>query len=265
MDAVFNLLSDLQGEWLVKLVGGEPTIHPGFFDICSAITSAGHKMCMTTNFSPALARFEKLINICGDRLEYITASMHLGQLKNLEDFIEKAHAFNSIKNSSTDFTVTTVMSEDNFETMKKIEDQFKEKGVPFKFQIMKIGGKFVDYPDEIETHISRKLIENTRELRGKNLFGTLCRTGELFFKINVDGEAVRCYSDQPYFFLGNVRGDFRRFTEPKPCMARRCTCTVPVNRNMIEFGNKAPLMTTTKEYVKGLWNNAAHVLKRTIK
>jgi len=124
IDAVFKLISNLEEEWLVKLVGGEPTIHPRFFDMCSAITGAGHKLCMTTNFSPSLAKLEKLISICGDRLQYITASMHLDQLRNRGDFIEKAQRFNSIKNSSTNFTVTSVITEDNFEKMEEIERLF---------------------------------------------------------------------------------------------------------------------------------------------
>ena len=262
IDAVFGLLSDLEGEWLVKLVGGEPFVHPRFFEICSAVTSAGHKVCMTTNFSPSLETLQRLIHTCGDRLEYITASLHLEQLKGPEGFMEKADKFNTMKDRATEFTVTSVISKDNFESMKEIEKKFVEKEIPFKFQVMKRAGRFVTYPDEIEDYISRRLIENTPELREKNLFGTLCRTGELFFKINVDGEAVRCYSNQPHFYLGNVRTDFRRFEKPKPCLARRCTCTVPVHRNMIEFGNKAPFLRTTGEYITGLWSNMTHIMKR---
>jgi len=128
---------------------------------------------------------------------------------------------------------------------------------------MKIDGKYVDYSKTIENYISHRLIENTNELRGANFFGTICRTGQLFFKINVDGEAVRCYSNQPYFYLGNVKSNFSRFEKPKPCMARRCTCTVPVNRNMIEFRDKAPFPTIAREYVSGLYNNLIHIMTRS--
>ncbi|MFC1885079.1 radical SAM protein [Thermodesulfobacteriota bacterium] len=263
VEAVFRLISELEDEWLIKLVGGEPSTHPRFFDICSAVTGAGHKLCMTTNFSPSLSRLEKLIGISGDRLEYITASLHLGQIKKIEDFIEKAHVFNATKNRETQFTITSVVTEDNFRETKEIETQFIEKGVPFKYQVMKAGGKFVDYPEAIETYISDRLIEKTEELRGKNLFGTMCRTGQLFFKINVDGEAVRCYSNQPYFHLGNLKSNFSRFEKPKPCLAGRCTCTVPANRNMIEFGNKAPFLKTAGEYIRGLYSNMTHMITRT--
>jgi hypothetical protein len=69
--------------------------------------------------------------------------------------------------------------------------------------------------------------------------GTLCHTGSQFVRITLDGDALRCYNLQPRFAMGNVvDGSFQWLEEPKPCLAKECTCTVPANRHMIEFGNR---------------------------
>ncbi len=252
MEATYRLLSELEGSWLVKLVGGEPMIHPRFFEICEEVTGRGHRLCMTTNFSLPLKKLERLVDSCGDKLDYVTASMHLDQIDHIDDFVEKAVSFVSMKAAETDFTVTSVVKEDNFEQLKRVEERLTNNGVHTEFQIMKIKGQYVCYNEEIEGYISGKLIRNTETLRGGRLFGTFCHTGRLFFKINVNGEAVRCYSQQPYFYLGNVKNDFKRYESIKPCLAKQCTCTVPVNRHMICFGEKASAPVMAKTYVMGL-------------
>jgi len=256
--AVYRLLYQLEGSWLIKLIGGEPMIHPRFFEICEKVVGLGHKLCMTTNLSLPLEKLARFIEICGDRLDYVTASMHLSQI-GIDEFVEKAIAFDSIKDPKTNFAVNSVVMEDNFEQLRAIEERLANRNVDFKYQIMKIRGKYTKYSENIENYISEKLISNTGKLRGKRLFGTYCHAGELFFRIEVNGDAVRCYSRQPHFYLGNVNGTFRRYTEASPCLARRCTCTVPANRNMIRFGEKATASAITKMYLTGLLKNLCQI------
>ena len=252
IEAVYRLLSHLEGNWLIKLIGGEPMIHPKFFEICERVVGVGHSLCMTTNLSLPLTKLERFIDICGDSLEYVTASMHLSQIR-ANEFVEKAAAFNALKNPKTDFTVNSVVLEDDFEQLRAIEERLANRDVDFKYQIMKIKGKYVKYNEDIESYISKKLISNTEKLRGMRLFGTYCYAGELFFRIEVNGDALRCYSRQPHFYLGNVNRTFKRFTEARPCLARRCTCTVPANRNMIMFDEKAASSIIVKTYLIGLF------------
>ena len=258
--AVYDLLSRLEGSWLIKLIGGEPMIHPRFFEICEKVVGGGHTLCMTTNLSMPLEKLARFIEICGDRLEYVTASMHLSQI-GIDEFVDKAVAFDSLKSPATDFAVNSVVMEDNFEELKAIEERLANRNVDFRYQIMKIRGKYTKYSEHIENYISDKLISNTGQLRGKRLFGTYCHAGELFFRIEVNGDAMRCYSRQPHFYLGNVNGTFKRFKEARPCLAKRCTCTVPANRNMIRFGEKATVSAIAKTYATGLFKNL-YQLKR---
>lgn len=115
---------------------------------------------------------------------------------------------------------------------------------------------YAQYSNNIETYIADKLISNTKILRNQNFMGTLCHTGELFFKIDVNGNVTRCYNMQPFFLMGNItKGNFKRFMNTKPCLSHRCTCTVPANRHMIRYGNKTNNFFVLKETFSGLVHN----------
>ena len=70
IEAVFKLLNELPETWLVKLIGGEPLIHPEVFNICRRISRAGHRLLLTTNFSLPLQKLEQLIAMTGDKLAF---------------------------------------------------------------------------------------------------------------------------------------------------------------------------------------------------
>lgn len=251
MGAINDLLSELPGSWLVKLIGGEAMLHPRFFDICQMIVKHGHRLCLTTNFSLPIRDFERLSSICGPSLDYITASLHLSQVADIDAFIHKAREFWLLKNPHTGFTVTCVMTTDNFEELKDIFEKFEISDIHFKFQVIREKGKYLHYPPEIESYLSGKLIKNTNTLRARQVFGTLCHAGSLFFRLDVNGDAFRCYSPQPGVFLGNLlSGRFNLFDRAEPCLARRCTCTVPANRNMILFGTSASPKAVSEFLIK---------------
>lgn len=264
--AVLELLPNLEGSWSIKLIGGEPFLHPRFFDICQEIVNSGHKLGLTTNFSPPLEKLQQLIDICGDRLELFAASLHLNQIRNLDDFIDKAVEFNERKNSATRFIVRSLVIEEYFPTLQNIERHLKSKGVSFGLQaLLSPSVKHVKYSDEIEQYIADRLVKNTATIRNKNFFGTMCHTGELFFNIDIHGNVTRCYDIQPLFYLGNItKGTFTRFTEAKPCTARRCTCTVPVNRNMIRFGEKASNFTIATSCLQGVFAGLPWVISKVV-
>jgi MoaA/NifB/PqqE/SkfB family radical SAM enzyme len=173
----------------------------------------------------------------------------LEQLDSVEEFIEKAASFNSKKHPDTEFTVTSVCTKENFDVLKGLFRRLETERVSSKFQWLKSDGNFSDYPAEIEQFISDKLIENIIQLKEANLYGTLCHSGELFFRIDVDGNVRRCYNAQPLYYLGNIlKGTFKPLKEAKPCMAPKCTCTVPANRGMILFGQTAGKYALAKSY-----------------
>lgn len=265
--AMFKLLDELPGEWSVKLIGGEPLIHPRFFEIVQHTIDAGHTLVITTNFSLPLKRIRQLAETAGDKLTVLTASLHLTEVKDVDEFIAKAAEFNRIKHPATVFLVTSVCLEEKFGELQGIAEKLEAAGVRFAFQALKVDGKFVKYSNaEIEQGIVDKFVENTDKIRGADLYGTLCHTGELFFRVNVDGQVVRCYNSQPLYNLGNVTdGTFRRFTEAKPCLAARCTCTVPANRGMILYGQKASPMQMALAQGEGLVRRVQNKLSHSDK
>lgn len=253
IDAVYDLLGKLPGQWLIKVIGGEPMIHPRFAEICRQITTHGHRLAMTTNFSLPARRLEQLIAETGDKLAYITASLHLEQVRSLDEFVEKAIAFNAAKHPATDFVVTSVALEETFETLKGVSERLEAAGVRFAFQALKIDGQYVAYSNpEIEPYLRGRLIDNTDMIRGLSLYGTKCHTGQLFFRVSVTGQATRCYNPQPLYDLGNVTdGAFKLFDRPWPCLSPVCTCTVPANRGMILYGQKASQAEIAAAHIKG--------------
>ncbi len=259
-EASFGLFASLEGRWHIKLIGGEPLLHPRLLEMSEKIVEYGHCLSTTTNFSFPIHRLTEWSMQCGDRLVSVTASLHLNQVQSLTDFVGKCVAFNRLKSPGTHFAVTSVVTEDNFEQLKEIERDLDREGVLFAYQVMRVGGRFVKYPPEIEEHIGASLATNTSSLRDHRLFGTLCRTGELFFKIEVNGDAYRCLMPQALYSMGNItRGTFKRFARPLPCTSLICTCTTPANRNMILYGQKAHLWETVLAGLGGLPASLPHL------
>ncbi len=60
--------------------------------------------------------------VCGAKLDFVTASLHLGQT-DIAEFIEKSIWFNSEKHSDTQFAVTRVMTKADFRKLKQIRSK----------------------------------------------------------------------------------------------------------------------------------------------
>lgn len=250
INEVYKLLSTLDGVWLVKLIGGEPSLHPKFLEISKAIVESGHNICITTNFSQSIKKLKKFVDVCGKNLTYITASLHLSQIKNLDHFIDKANEFNKYIKKQTRFIVTSVLTHENKEALKEAEIKCSAAGISFKLQVLKTADGYYQYDKETERLLCNKTIIGTEKIRGFNSFGTICHTGRLFFRIRINGDVNRCFNYQPAYLMGNIaKGSFKRFSKSKPCMAKKCTCTVPVTSNMISFNHKAPAYNLCYHYI----------------
>jgi len=252
INAVFKLLPMLKKSWLVKLTGGEPLNHPSFLKICEKVIHYGHRLCLTTNFSSPLDKFQKLIDICGDKLDFVTASLHIDQIKSIDKFIGDSVRFNSKKNPHTNFHITAVLTKGSFNNLKRAEKIFKNKNIPFSSLPLKNNGMYYRYNDEIEKYIHDKSTGNIESIRNNNFFGNICYCGKYFFRINIAGDVFRCYNYQPlYYYLGSLMDNtFKRLNKPKLCFAQKCSCAVPANRNMIQYKNKVPTQVVLDELIK---------------
>jgi MoaA/NifB/PqqE/SkfB family radical SAM enzyme len=237
---VLSLLKAREGSWLVKLSGGEPFLHPRFMEITQKVAGMSHRVATTTNFSVPQRVLGRFMDAAGPNLDYLTASLHLEQVRDVGTFVEKARWFQTAKPAGSRFIVTTVGIEPELDRLKALADEFAEAGIAFEVAPRKDGSRYVDYSDPAFVEfMGRHPLAHVEDIRGARMLGTMCHTGSLFARITLDGDAVRCYNYQPRFALGNVTdGSFRWLDGPKPCLARECTCTVPANRNMIEYGNQ---------------------------
>lgn len=257
VDAMLDYIQTLKSSWLINVSGGEPMIHPRFMEVCKAIAANGHKFSTTTNFSLPIRKLKELVSILGDQIFFISASLHPTQLKNIDDFINKAIEFNSIISPQTDFFITSVLVEEDFELLKDVKARLENAGIKFELSPLTSFNKYVKYDDpEIENYIQENGLKNANKIRNKNLFGKRCFTGKLFFYVRVNGDVSRCFNLQPGYFLGNiVKGTFKPFDTVKPCMALKCTCTAPANRNMIRFDERMPFTTVAKSVIEGSFMN----------
>lgn len=263
VDAVLTLLRSREGSWLVKLSGGEPFLHPRFIEITESVARMSHRVATTTNFSVPQRVLERFLEASGAELAYLTASLHLEQVRDVQAFVEKARWFQSAKPADARFIVTTVGIESELSRLKKLADEFSVAGISFEVAPRKEGSRYTEYTDpEFLEFMNRHALAHVQEIRGARMVGTMCHTGSLFVRITLDGDVLRCYNYQPRFALGNiVRGDFRWLDGPKPCLARQCTCTVPANRNMIEYGNRVGPLSVSRDLLSALATNGPALLR----
>jgi hypothetical protein len=254
VDAVLNLLRSRPGSWLVKLSGGEPFLHPRFLEIAGSVAGMGHRISTTTNFSVPQRVLERFLAVCGDRLDLVTASLHPSQVRDLDGFIEKARWFQSSKPVSSRFIVTTVGVESDLLRLQVLARQFDTLAIPFEVAPMKDGAQFVTYHDPAFVRfMESRPLRHVDEIKGARMLGTVCHTGAQFVRITLDGDALRCYNLQPRFAMGNVvDGSIQWLKEAKPCLAKECTCTVPANRHMIEYGNRVDAASLAADAVRAI-------------
>ena len=239
VDAMLRLFERLDGCWLVKLIGGEPFVHPRFYEVCEGIVQQGHKVCTTTNFSPSREKLQQFIDITGDNLDFLTASLHIEQVKDIDDFIDKAIWYNQQKPNSSSFSASSVVLEENYRQLRDIEQRLTKGNVGFGYQLCHNNGVYIDYPEEIKNYVTKR--QNTlasRNLAGMKIHGTQCHTGQYFFVVDTNGQVRRCFMSQLGGKLGNVLNKINLFNSPKPCLSQMCTCDVALNRNLILFDQK---------------------------
>jgi len=245
--AFLELLNSLEEPYEIKLIGGEPLVHPKFFEIVEEVAKTGNKINFGTNFSFPLESYKKIVDICQDQFCQIVSTLHLSQVKDVDEFINKAFEFNNYKHKDTNFVVTSVITEERFEKQKEIKKRLDTLGVKFSPQHLKEGGRFVEYLEEIKRFMNEMQPETSplNQIKGKNFYGTICYTGYKFFNIYWDGNVYRCYNKQKNDIhkLGNIAdGTFKPYKCPVPCLSESCGCVGPVAKNMIRFGEKAPVL-----------------------
>jgi MoaA/NifB/PqqE/SkfB family radical SAM enzyme len=253
---VFEIIETLEDRWRIELIGGEPMFHPRFIDMCRKIRQSGHYIKVDTNFSAPEEKVKEFIEASGDSLVQLTISLHESQIKDIDQFISNVVYFKDHKSPETSFHVASVVTEENFERLRGIDEKLKQYGVMLRFQILKERGCFATYPKPIEEYISGRSPKNLEVIRKRGFQGCKCYAGKYSFKIGIDGRVYRCHNFQPYYYLGNIdKGTFEPLKEAIPCFSKVCTCTIYKNLNLICEGEKAGRLSYLYWYLRGCLKN----------
>ncbi|MDC7222583.1 MAG: hypothetical protein PQJ60_02515, partial [Spirochaetales bacterium] len=171
-------------------------------------------------------------------------SLHLDQIDDLDDFLEKIRWFNQAKREGTNLYVTSIVTDHNLDILRSIENRLNEMLVKFEYKRLKYKSddnvdSFHEYAPEVDRFISSTIPKGKvepRKFTSQGSYGTYCYTGYLFLKVNLKGDVYRCMADQKGGYLGNIREKtFKRNSDATPCRSQYCICSVPYNRNMILF------------------------------
>lgn len=233
IERTLKVTQALPGCWRITFSSGEPTLHPRLVELCGRVVDQGHVVSLVTNFSMSVKKQRELVEACGDRLEFLHASLHLSQV-GVPEFLERAVNFNSIKSAQTSLEIATVMIPEKFDLLQRLYEEFSGLGLNLKFQFQRDGAGFFSYSPEIERFMQERAFQRTFQLRGKSFWGKLCHAGEFFFLIERNGDCFRCFEMRaPWSYLGSIRlSTFRRFDAPKPCLSNRCQCLLVPRRRL---------------------------------
>ena len=223
----------------ITVSGGEPLTHPRFFDFLIELKKRNVSVSIVSNFSFNVEEYKKIKDILGENFKELLVSLHLTQIKKLDEFIEKAKDFNCYK-GDTNFLVASVLADENVDILKKVSDELSKNSIKFELQHLRIKNKFVEYSKKAKEFISNFPIAKIKEKSGT--YSKMCLAGCNFMIIYQNGECYRCYSSRynKIHSLGNINNkNFKLYNKPIPCLNKNCTCPKPILFNMIDYSSSS--------------------------
>jgi len=231
--------------WLIHITGGEPSIYPGFVELCKQL-AVHHYLSINSNLSHhSIDDFVEKID--PGRVHFVHASVHYEERqkrKGVGIFIDRIHKLHKAK---FNVLVSVVMTPKAVETFPVVFKYFDSHGVPLIPKVMR--GKFkgkvypAAYSNGEKTIILEylieaqqkhaKVIEKMAEPPTIDMFsdsrflnssmdykGKMCGSGFNFVVILPDGTVRRCQSKRR---LGNILlKNVVLMNAPKPCDTSYC-------------------------------------------
>jgi MoaA/NifB/PqqE/SkfB family radical SAM enzyme len=227
--------------WEIKISGGEPFLCPDFLDIIHSLKKAGIKISVVTNFSFPEPVYKKFLTIAGPYLRSFSVSLHR-EKTGWRDFLKKSIRIKKkiAKTKKGSFVVNSVVEPGKAHELTGIKNAFKEKGIRFYPQLMRVKGRTVDYNRE-EQAVILKLAEDKDPFKinaGYSLKGKTCYAGTNYFVVTPEGKCYSCYPgkrDESGYMGSIIAGDFKFREQPALCPYDVCPCTVPINRGIVVY------------------------------
>ena len=226
---IWQDVKDKYGECELHLTGGEPFTYPGVMDLITKLSKI-HTLEFATNFSWEIRPF--IDNIPPERVRVGVSFQP--EFANFESFLDKVVALHT---RGYEIWVNYVAYPPFLKNLGTYKKRVEELGI--HFSILSFNGSYAghSYPKDY-TQAERELIgcntqDETNEKRREWDFGEdrhrvkakVCRMGQMYAKINPDGQVYRCCTEKGNLILGNIiDGTFRLLEEPQLCTSDNCPC-----------------------------------------
>lgn len=240
IEKFLSFFSTLRGRWEIKMSGGEPFAFRGFLgSIVPGLAQLPHSVSVLTNLSAPLASLRRFVDLVGDKLLVVSASLHL-EFTSVEEFVEKAAQLRLWLRPQTSLVINSVLVPGTLENLLSVRRFIEDAGLRYFPQVMKTKhGVFAYTPaDAIAVKELTGTNPTAREANMSPSYrGRMCWTGVDYFALEQNGDAWSCRTARRFRqgYLGNVLdGTFKLMEWPRPCAYDICPCTVPANRGMIE-------------------------------
>jgi MoaA/NifB/PqqE/SkfB family radical SAM enzyme len=212
--------------WLLHITGGEPSIYPGFVDLCQQLSRKQYLSINSNLWHPCVDVFAERIDPA--RVHYINAAVHFDERRSkasLDVFIERVH---KLQAHQFNVLVSMVMTPRMVSLFLEVSKDFEARGlflIPKVMREMYQGNRYpaaysaeqkalianylakaqenyapviarMGEPATIDLCADGRFLDGIGDYRGKR-----CGSGYNFVRIDPDGTAVRCGSTK---HLGNV-------------------------------------------------------------
>jgi MoaA/NifB/PqqE/SkfB family radical SAM enzyme len=231
--------------WLLHVTGGEPTVHPGFAELCATLTKK-HYLSLNTNLSHAsIYDFAERVNPA--RVSFINAGFHYDERMRRSGAEKFVRHLSHLTEHGFPIFVSVVATPRALERMEEIVELLAPTGthpVPKLLRGMHEGKHFpADYTPvdherfKLHARFAREfyapLLASMPEAPSIDPFGDdallggvpsyagrNCEAGRRFVAIKPDGAVMRCSDQTP---LGNLlQGTFARRLQATPCDTNYC-------------------------------------------
>lgn len=214
------------GSCRILVSGGEPFTYPSFMELIPKLARI-HFLEFCTNLSWDVKPFIKYLK---PRYVKVGTSFH-PEFADLGEFLEKIRL---LKDAGFDTMVNFVPWPPLLDNMREYKERIEALGVQFVLQpfIGQYQGRqypqgYIEPEREYFKIFKDDCNRNTLDFKTtekSNNKGKLCRMGQNYAFIRVDGSASRCCRDHS-LQLGNiVDGTFKLLEEPSPCQIEECNC-----------------------------------------